>query len=175
MAIRSVLKRGDPRLHQPCQPVTDIAAVRDVITDLRDTLEYLRTLYQFSRGAGISANQIGYTDQVCTIIYNDVEYVLINPRVAEHSDDIFTGSEGCLSFFDYRGQVPRWRWLQVEALDEFGHPYRIRTEVPDFSALLQHELDHLAGRLYISRQSRRWWRLWLRPRLHRKRGVPAIP
>ncbi len=77
-------------------------------------------------------------------------HVLINPRIIFHSEDMILIREGCLSFFEYRGEVPRYRAVTVMALDKQGAQYELCAE-DEFSSLLQHEIDHLDGILYIDR------------------------
>ncbi len=149
MAIRSVVKRGDPRLQQPCQTITNFKEAGPLIQDLRDTLSFVQTLHLFTRGSGIAAPQIGKLWAVSVVVFEDREYVLCNPRIIAHSEHRVEVSEGCLSFFDVRGMVPRWEWVTVEAENELGRTYVIEASNLNFVSLLQHETDHLAGKLYV--------------------------
>lgn len=149
--IRSVVKRGDPLLYLPCQEIVDVEHAQGLITDLRDTLRYVQGLYEFSRGSGIAAPQIGELWRANVIEFEGQQFTLLNPEITDHSDNQIVISEGCLSFFDYRGKALRWADVTVVALDEHGEPQTIRSNGDaNFSMLLQHEVGHLDGRLYDS-------------------------
>jgi peptide deformylase len=148
--IRPVLKRGDPLLHEISREVCDIAEVDDVITDMWETLIAIRGLYDFSHGSGISAPQIGELWRISAVGHEGMDYTIINGRIVDHSDSVVPMREGCLSFFDFRGMPLRWQWVDVEGFDRNGEALKLHAE-DGFSGLLQHELDHLDGRLYDSR------------------------
>ncbi len=145
--IKSVIKKGDPLLGKTSRKVDNIAGVESLITDLWDTLAAIQELYPFAHGSGIAAPQIGQLWRVNVVEYKDRRYTLINGRIKEHSDDKIPMREGCLSFFSYRGSPLRYRWVTVEALDLQGELFELHAEGV-FSSLLQHELDHLDGKLY---------------------------
>jgi peptide deformylase len=71
-------------------------------------------------------------------------HVLINPRLTVEGDEVVEAYEGCLSFSGFSMIVPRWRSVQVEALDEHGAPVR-RVATGWYARILQHEIDHLRG------------------------------
>ena len=155
MAIRSVLRMGDPRLLEPSRPVAKFrsAALKELIQDMRDTMASLS-------GAGLAAPQIGVPLQVVIFgieanpRYPDVEPVpftiLINPKLTPVDDAIEDGWEGCLSVPGMRGLVPRHLNLRYQGFDEKGK--KIDRTVSDFHArVVQHECDHLAGILYPMR------------------------
>ncbi len=147
--IRPVIKRGDPRLEQPCQEVSDVSEVQGLIPDLQDTLVVIEGLYTFTRGSGIAASQIGQLLCVDVMHFDDKWYILINPVITAHSDEKTLVPEGCLSFFDYRGKALRYADVTVSALDESGTPFTFSSGGDvNFASLIQHELDHLQGRLY---------------------------
>jgi len=168
MAVRSVVKRGDPRLERRCRKIVDFAEVAGVIRDLRDTLDHLQSIYNYTRGSGIAAPQIGEALAASFLRFDGKEYVLCNPHIVKHSDQKIDVPEGCLSFFDVRGSVPRWARITVEARDEHGQTYRIEADDPNFVSLLQHEMDHLDGHLYIDRMP-------AGAKLVPKPGMPKIP
>ena len=150
--IRSVVKRGNPLLNMPSKEIVDIYEAKGLITDLWDTLTVIQSLYDFRRGSGIAAPQIGELWRANAVEFNGERYTLINPYISEHSEEEILVSEGCLSFFDYRGKALRYADVVVSALDENGKPFTISSEGdPNLSSLLQHELDHLDGVLYESR------------------------
>jgi peptide deformylase len=155
MAIRDVLKMGDPRLLEPARPVADFASLEltQLIVDMHDTMRALD-------GAGLAAPQIGVGLQV--VIFGvsanprypdaeDVPYtVLINPQLTSLSDAMEAGWEGCLSVPGMRGLVPRHTDLRYRGFDPAGQP--IDRSVSGFHArVVQHEVDHLHGILYPMR------------------------
>jgi peptide deformylase len=155
MAIRDVLKMGDPRLLEPARPVEDFASIElaQLIVDMHDTMRALD-------GAGLAAPQIGVGLQVVIFEvssnprYPDAESVpftvLINPRLTPLSDEVEAGWEGCLSVPGMRGLVPRHTRLRYQGLDPAGQP--IDRSVSGFHArVVQHEVDHLHGLLYPMR------------------------
>jgi peptide deformylase len=149
--IRSVVKRGDLRLQECCQEITDITQAQELITDLWDTLIAIQGLYKFTRGSGIAAPQIGQLWRANAVEFEGQRYTLINPVVTAHSTEKILVSEGCLSFFDYRGKALRWADVTIEALNEQGEPFTVSSNGdPNFASLLQHEVWHLDGLLYTS-------------------------
>ncbi len=167
--IRSVLKKGNPLLHEVSRPVTDIPEAGRLIGDMWDTLTAIRGLYRFTRGSGLSASQIGELWRVSTIVFDDELYTLVNPEIVAHSPDKVSVSEGCLSFFDYRGRALRWADVTVQAVDRSGKPFELSSNGDlDLSSLLQHELDHHDGILFDSRLAE-GEELTFRP------GLPRIP
>ncbi|MFN3751529.1 MAG: peptide deformylase [Thiobacillus sp.] len=155
MAVRPVLKMGDPRLLTPAQPVADFASVElaQLLVDMRDTMHALN-------GAGLAAPQIGIGLQVVMFEVNanprypDAEAVpftvLINPVLTPLSDAIEEDWEGCLSVPGMRGRVPRHVALRYQGFDAAGQP--IDRSVSGFHArVVQHEVDHLEGILYPMR------------------------
>jgi peptide deformylase len=155
MAIRDVLKMGDPRLLEPARPVEDFASIElaQLIADMRDTMRALN-------GAGLAAPQIGVGLQVVIFEveanprYPDAESVpftvLVNPVLTPLSDAMEAGWEGCLSVPGMRGLVPRHTDLRYRGFDAAGQP--IDRSVSGFHArVVQHEVDHLHGILYPMR------------------------
>jgi peptide deformylase len=155
MAIREVLKMGDPRLLAVAEPVREFGTpeLETLLADLRDTMHHLN-------GAGLAAPQIGVGLRVVIfgMDYNPrypeadpVPYtVLINPILTPLGDAMEDGWEGCLSVPGMRGVVPRYKELRYTGMDEKGHP--IDRSVNNFHArVVQHEVDHLDGILYPRR------------------------
>ncbi len=155
MAIKPVLRMGDPRLLEPSRPVKKFRTpeLSDLIADMRDTMTSLQ-------GAGLAAPQIGINLQVvifgveANARYPDAEAVpftiLINPKLTPVGDEMEEGWEGCLSVPGMRGLVPRFLKLRYQGFDEIGK--KIDRKVSDFHArVVQHECDHLAGILYPMR------------------------
>ncbi len=155
MAIRQVLKMGDPVLLQQAASIEkfDSSELHELLEDMRDTMTAMR-------GAGIAAPQIGVCKQVVIFgfeqnpRYPDAEAVpftvLINPIIEPIGDEMEDGWEGCLSVPGMRGVVPRYKQLRYRGFDEQGQP--IDRTVSDFHArVVQHECDHLIGMLYPMR------------------------
>jgi len=155
MAIREVLKMGDPRLLAVALPVHEVGTpeLEALIEDMRDTMRDLD-------GAGLAAPQIGVGLRVVIFGFEEsARYpeaptvpftVLINPQLTPLGDEVEDGWEGCLSVPGMRGLVPRYRYLRYAGVDAAGHP--IDRTVSDFHArVVQHEVDHLDGILYPRR------------------------
>jgi peptide deformylase len=155
MAVREILKMGDPRLLRMAEPVREFGTpeMEALIADMFDTMHA-------ANGAGLAAPQIGVNLQV--VIYGfkqnprypDApqvpETVLVNPVLTPLSDDKEEAFEGCLSVPGLRGSVPRWTRLHYEGVDQYGKP--ISRDVDGFHArVVQHEVDHLHGILYPMR------------------------
>jgi len=155
MAIREVLKMGDPRLLAVARPVGQFGTpeLENLLTDMQDTMRSLN-------GAGLAAPQIGVGLRVVIFgfehnpRYPDAESVpftiLINPQIKPLGDVQDEDWEGCLSVPGMRGLVPRYRELRYTGFDATGAP--IDRSVKDFHArVVQHEVDHLDGILYPRR------------------------
>jgi peptide deformylase len=145
-----VLKLGDPRLHQRCEFVPDKDTARRVSEELWATLDEIGKLYDFTRGTGIAAPQIGRMVRLFVAGYAGERRTFVAPRIVEQSAEIVSIREGCLSFFDYRGMVPRHQWIRVRATNLEGQEFELLAEGNEAS-LYQHEIDHLDGVLYFDR------------------------
>ena len=154
MAVRPVLKMGEPLLREVARPVTRFdAQLAELIADMDETMRALH-------GAGIAAPQIGVSLRAVIFELKDnpryphiapVPYtVLINPLVMPLDAEQDEGWEGCLSVPGMRGLVPRYRRLRYQGFDAAGVP--IDRTVEGFHArVVQHEVDHLDGILYPQR------------------------
>jgi peptide deformylase len=155
MAIKPVLKMGDPRLLEVAQKVKKFrtSELDALIQDMHETMEALN-------GAGLAAPQIGVGLQVvifgvkCNPRYLDAEEVpytvLVNPELTPLTTEIEQDWEGCLSVPGLRGMVPRFTKLRYRGRDQYGRPIDRRVE--GFHArVVQHECDHLQGILYPMR------------------------
>ena len=157
MAVHEILKMGDPRLLRVAPPVTrfDTPELHALIADMFDTMEA-------ANGAGLAAPQIGVDLQLVIFGFQRNERypeappvpmtVLINPVITPLSDAVVDGWEGCLSVPGLRGVVPRFERIRYTGFDPKGQP--IEREAEGFHArVLQHECDHLVGRLYPTRMT----------------------
>jgi len=155
MTVREILKMGDPRLLRIAQPVTDFdtSEMRSLIVDMFDTMHH-------AKGAGLAAPQIGVDLQLVIFGFknNDrypdapavPETVLINPVITPLGDAEEEGWEGCLSVPGMRGMVPRHTRIRYTGFDPLGQV--IDREADGFHArVVQHECDHLIGKLYPMR------------------------
>ena len=157
MAIRPILKMGEPLLLQTAiqVPPEAIASneIQDIIQDLLDTMKD-------ANGAGLAAPQIGISLQIVVFGFEkNVRYpnedpiqetILINPIITPLSTEMENGWEGCLSVPGLRGSVPRYQQIRYQGLDTHGHI--IDRTVSGFHArVVQHECDHLIGKLYPMR------------------------
>lgn len=155
MAVKTVLRMGDPLLLRQTEPVQwfDTPELRALIQDMQDTMQAMN-------GAGIAAPQIGVSQQVVMFgvgknpRYPDAESVpftiLVNPQITPLGDEKEDGWEGCLSVPGLRGLVPRYTRIRYTGFDEKGQPID-RVAVGFHARVVQHECDHLAGILYPMR------------------------
>jgi peptide deformylase len=157
LALRDILKMGDERLLRIAQPVRafDTAELHALIADMFDTMEA-------AHGAGLAAPQIGVELQLVIFgVATNSRYpdappvpttVLINPVIEPLGDALEEGWEGCLSVPGLRGVVPRFARIRYRGVDPKGRP--IEREAEGFHArVVQHECDHLIGRLYPTRMT----------------------
>ena len=156
MTIRDILKMGDPRLLRIAQPVTefDTDEIHLLLSDMFDTMRAVN-------GAGLAAPQIGVDLQLVIFgtdaanpRYPDAPLVprtvLLNPVITPLDAAEEDGWEGCLSVPGLRGLVPRFAHIRYTGFDQYGDP--IDRTVSGFHArVVQHECDHLIGKLYPMR------------------------
>ena len=158
MTVREILKMGDPRLLRQAQEVKDLDtdALHLLVLDLLDTMHA-------ANGAGLAAPQIGVDLQVVVFgsgeanpRYPDRDLVprtvLVNPVITPLGDATDNDWEGCLSVPGMRGMVPRFTHIRYTGFDPYGDP--IDRTVEGFHArVVQHECDHLWGKLYPMRMT----------------------
>jgi peptide deformylase len=156
MTLHTILKMGDPRLLRVAQPVTafDTDALHRLVHDMQETM-------RAANGAGLAAPQIGVDLQL--VIFGSHERnprypdrpqvpptVLLNPVITPLGDEEEEDWEGCLSVPGLRGKVPRWSRIHYRGLDPYGDPIE-RTAEGFHARVVQHECDHLLGKLYPMR------------------------
>jgi len=157
MAVREILKMGDARLLRVAPPVAafDTPDLHALIADMFDTMAA-------AQGAGLAAPQIGVDLQLVIFGFtHNARYpdapavpatVLINPVITPLGEELEEGWEGCLSVPGLRGKVPRHARVRYTGFDVQGQP--IDRTVDGFHAVVvQHECDHLIGRLYPTRMT----------------------
>lgn len=168
--ILKIVQLGAEVLRQPARPLTpeeiQSLEIQRLIADMCDTM-------RDAPGVGLAAPQVGLSLQLAVI--EDPEHyhqelnpqqlaerghrpvplhVLINPRIVARSEPLPCFFEGCLSFSGFSALVPRSQKVTVEFLDEYAHEHRIEAE-GWYARILQHEIDHLHGNLYIDHMQAR--------------------
>ena len=141
MSILDIRVLGDPILRQATTPV-------ETVTDeLRQLAKHMFATMHHARGIGLAAPQVGRTERITVVEIDDQPLVLVNPQVLNAAGRA-KGEEGCLSIPDIYGDVERPRSVTVRAQDLDGKTFEI--EATDLLArCLQHEIDHLDGKLFI--------------------------
>lgn len=144
MAILEILKAPNEKLKVKAEKVTNIEHVQSLIDDMLDTL------YDTEDGIGLAATQVGRAEAVIMIDISEERnspVILINPEVIS-GENIEKGQEGCLSVPGYYADIERFTSISVKGLDRTGKEVIIENN--DFLAIvLQHEIDHLQGKLFI--------------------------
>ena len=145
MALLPILRYPDPRLQKVARPVEAIDAhLKALIGDM------FETMYD-AKGVGLAATQVDIHQRLVVIDVSethDQPLVLINPELVWVSEERILGEEGCLSVPGIYDGVERAAQVRVRALNENGQPRQI--EAKDFLAVcIQHELDHLAGKVFV--------------------------
>lgn len=145
MAVLPITVLGSPILRQVTTPVTEVTdELRTLAADMLDTM-------RAAEGIGLAAPQVGRTERLCVVEVDSVTAVLFNPEIIERSGKI-KWEEGCLSIPDVFGWVERSSYVKVRALGLDGQPFEL--EGNDLLAVcIQHELDHLDGKLFLDHLS----------------------
>jgi peptide deformylase len=152
MAIREIVTLGHPTLRQKARKVTKFGPeLQKLIEDMVETM-------RAAPGVGLAAPQINIPERIIVLeLPGDEEegiepelYAFVNPEIVKASRDTEKGEEGCLSIPGYIGEVERSVELVVRGVDALGRPKRLRAQ--DYLArILQHEIDHLDGVLFIDK------------------------
>lgn len=177
-----IVQVGDPVLRQAARPLT---AEEIASSEIQSLIAHMRETMRDAPGVGLAAPQIGLSLQLA-VIEDREEYLkdsaaeqlaererkavafhaIINPKIIEIPDTTVEFFEGCLSLTGFSALVPRARSVRVECLDENGQPKVIEAS-GWYARILQHEIDHLLGSLYIDRMRSRtfttldnWNRFW---------------
>jgi peptide deformylase len=133
---------GDPILRQSTVPVQEITdELRSLVADMFETMHH-------ARGIGLAAPQVGRTERLAVIEIDGESLVVINPEIVETSSGKAKAEEGCLSIPDIYADVERPKDVVVRAMDLDGNTYEVQaTEL--LARCLQHEIDHLDGKLFL--------------------------
>jgi len=145
MAVLKVRKYGDPALRRAAEPVGEVTAeIRLIIADMTETM------YD-EVGIGLAAPQVGIPKRLIVIADEEGRGVqaLLNPAIVDRGGEM-TGEEGCLSIPGVFAPVTRAAWVKVEARSVDGKPLTINARGLR-ARVLQHEIDHLDGVLFIDR------------------------
>ncbi len=145
----------DIALRRVCTPVKvddpdQLSSAQDLIREM------FRTLYADPSSVALAAPQVGFLLPITVIDYEERDtkerrlLTLINPKIVQYSDEVIDDQEICLSVPNFIGHVNRSKSIDVEAFDQNGKPITIHAE-DFFARVLQHEIDHLNGILYIDR------------------------
>jgi len=145
MAKLNILRYPDPRLHTVARPVAEVdAKIRQLVDDM------LESMYA-AEGVGLAATQVDVHLRVIVIDTSDARdqpHVLINPELIAPSDEMVLGDEGCLSVPEIYDKVPRHARVVVRALNRAGEAYQLEAEGL-LSVCVQHEMDHLMGKVFV--------------------------
>lgn len=149
MALLKILQYPDERLHTVASPVSEVTPeIRALLQDMAETM-------YAAPGIGLAATQVDVHLRVIVIDISDTHdqlHVLINPEIISQSGES-EYEEGCLSVPGIFGKVPRAERITVEALDRDGKPYTLEADGL-LAVCIQHEIDHLAGKVFVEYWSR---------------------
>ncbi|CAK8715610.1 peptide deformylase [Candidatus Electrothrix aarhusensis] len=150
MAIREIVTYPAPVLREQAVKIEEFDdALRELAEDMAETM------YE-SQGVGLAANQIGIARQIVVVDISTEEderkyIVLINPVISEGEGKV-PDQEGCLSVVEYSAKVDRFQKIRITAQDPEGKQIDFIAE-DHFARIIQHEVDHLHGKLFIDRIS----------------------
>ncbi len=145
MALLNVLCYPDPRLHKVAKPVAQVdARIKKIVADMADTM------YE-APGVGLAATQVDIHERIVVIDVSDEQndlMVFINPEIIWSSPEKKSWREGCLSVPEFYDEVERPAQVRVKALDVDGKEFEIDADGL-LAVCLQHELDHLQGKVFV--------------------------
>ena len=146
MALLNVLCYPDPRLHQVAKPVAQVdARIKKIVADMADTM-------YAAPGVGLAATQVDIHERIVIIDISDEQNdlkVFINPEIIWSSPETKSWREGCLSVPDFYDEVERPSQVRVKALDVNGKEFELDADGL-LAVCLQHELDHLQGKVFVA-------------------------
>ena len=149
MTVKQILPFGDPILRKTARPAELNSARTNKMLD-----ELAATLYAAEGRAGLAAPQVGYLRRLIVMDCGDGLIELINPEIVETSGEQ-TGTEGCLSYPGYYGEVKRADRVKVNTFNRAGEPVTIEGQ-GYLARCIQHEIDHLNGVLFVDRMTEPW-------------------
>ena len=146
MALLPILQYPDPRLNTVAKPVTQVdERIRQLVDDM------LETMYE-AKGVGLAATQVNVHERVVVIDTTEERnkpLVLINPEITWASPEMLVWEEGCLSVPAIYDKIDRHVRVKVRALDRDGKAFEFETDDDLLSVCVQHELDHLLGKVFV--------------------------
>lgn len=145
MSARPVLHYPNEQLRTKALPVKDFSVER-----LQPLIDEMIVTMRELRGIGLAATQIGVHEQIAVIELKDGPLVVVNPTLHKISRALESDEEGCLSVPGIFGLVPRATRLTLKAYDMHGTPYKTDAQGL-FARVIQHEVDHLRGTLFVDR------------------------
>lgn len=149
MAVKEILKLGNPKLYEVCEPICreELDQIRPYIDDMHDTLIDFKRRY--GAGRAIAAPQIGLTKRLI-YMFIDKPVIFINPEIQFKDEEQMLVWDDCMSFPDLLVRVPRFKRCKITFYDMKWEKQEIEVS-GDLSELLQHEYDHLNGVLAVSK------------------------
>lgn len=150
MAVLNILRYPDARLHRVAEPVREVDdRIRQLVRDMAETM-------YAAPGIGLAATQVDVHLRVIVIDVSEARdelRVFVNPEIVEQSDETKVHEEGCLSVPGIYDEVERPDRVTVRALDENGTPFELEADGL-LAVCVQHEIDHLDGRVFVQYLSR---------------------
>jgi peptide deformylase len=145
MTLLTVLHYPDPRLHKVAKPVATVDdRVRKIVADMAETMYH-------APGVGLAATQVDVHERIIVIDVSEEQdqlMVFINPELVWSSSEKKSWREGCLSVPEFYDEVERPDRIRVKALDVNGKPFELEADGL-LSVCLQHEMDHLLGKVFV--------------------------
>ena len=147
MSTLKIFTYPDNVLRQPTRELDNIDG------DVQKMIDQMSSTMYAAPGVGLAAIQVGWDRSVLIYDISPSEdggslQVLINPRIVDQEGEVLSENEGCLSVPEFRADVKRYASIVVEGVDREGRPQKIEAEGL-LAIVLQHEIDHLKGRLFI--------------------------
>lgn len=147
MSLLDIHVLGSPILRQ------DTTRVEHITPELRRLVDDMFETMEVAKGVGLAAPQVGRSERLCVVDADDTRLVVINPEIIHKEGGIVRGEEGCLSIPEIYADVDRYARVTVRAQDIDGNWYEIEQAGNLLGRCLQHEIDHLHGRLFTDRLS----------------------
>ena len=155
MAVLDIITLPEPVLRKKARKVSQYS--NELHTLIDDMVETMRA----APGVGLAAPQVNVQLRVIVVEFGDEEdeeippklYIIVNPELSKFSQELVTGTEGCLSIPGYVGEVERSKTVIVKGFNRQGNPLKIKAK-GWLARIFQHEVDHLDGILYIDRSDK---------------------
>ncbi len=172
MSLLDIHVLGSPILRQETERVEHITPeLRRLVDDMFETMEK-------AKGVGLAAPQVGRRERLCVVDADDTRLVVINPEIIHHEGGLVRGEEGCLSIPEIYADVDRQARVTVRAQDIDGNWYEVEG-ANLLGRCLQHEIDHLHGKLFTDRLSllkrRAAMKQWDEEKLQYPKNLRVLP